>query len=79
MTECPVCDQEYADRTIIKTGTHWKDLYPGTLYDYLTRYRRQCTASIDVEKTTVDDEPRKLRQGETAIYFHDDSRKRATV
>lgn len=79
MKECPVCGQEYADRAIIKRGTHWKDLYPGTLYDYLTRYRRRCTAPIDVEKTNVDDEPRQLRQDEKAIYFHGDSRMQGVV
>lgn len=71
--ECPVCGQEYAQMHRVSIGTHWKDLYQGTAYDYLTRYRRRCSAQVDVEKEE------QVRSGEVALYFHGDKKKRARV
>lgn len=68
--ECPVCGMEFAKKAVIKRGLHWKDLYQGTAWDYLTRYRRRCGAKVDVE------EERQVGGDEIALYFHDDKRTR---
>lgn len=72
--ECPVCGQEYAKVVVIERGTHWKDLYQGTVFDYITRYRRRCTASINVE---ANEDRQQLSRDKKALYFHDDKKKQA--
>ena len=71
---CPVCGQEYALKTVFSSGTHWKDVYQGTAYDFFTRYRRRCTANTDVEN-----EDRVIGRDEVVLYFHGDKKMRAQI
>lgn len=71
-TLCPICSHEYATRVVLKQGLHWQDMYDGTAFDFLTRYRRRCTAPIDVE---AEDARQQLPRQETAVYFHGDTHK----
>jgi len=50
-----------------------EDLYPGSLFDFLTRYRRRCTAPMDVEP----EEPFMLPQNQKAVYFHGDTKQKS--
>lgn len=67
--ECPICGSEYVQSVRVSSGVHWKDLYQGTAYDYLTRYRRRCSSEVDVEAEE------KVKRGKIVLYFHGDKRK----
>lgn len=69
--QCPVCGQEYAKQVVIDRGTPWTDLYPGSLFDYLTRYRRRCSARVDEDGDLM------VREDKIVLYFHGDKRNRA--
>lgn len=62
--ECPQCGTPYEKRIIVEQGVRWRDLFPGTVFDFFTRYQRRCTAQYDVEDDTT------LSQQKRAIYFH---------
>lgn len=65
---CPVCSHEYAQKVVIERGTSWRDLYPGSAFNYVKRYRRRCTATEDVEADTA------VGRSKRVLYFHDDQR-----
>lgn len=71
ISECPVCGQEYAKQVVVERGTPWTDLYGGSLFDYLTRYRRRCSARVDEDGDPM------VRENKIVLYFHDDKRNRA--
>ncbi|GAA5049328.1 hypothetical protein ACFFQF_21055 [Haladaptatus pallidirubidus] len=62
--ECPLCGKSYDQQLVIGQGLRWEDLFPGTVFDFFTRYPRRCTARYDVEADTH------LPEQKRAIYFH---------
>ncbi|WP_231188048.1 hypothetical protein [Haladaptatus sp. DYF46] len=65
-TECPQCGTPYDKLTIVEEGVRWRDLFPGTVFDFFKSYQRRCTARIDVENDS------ELPERKRAIYFHSD-------
>ncbi|GAA5064515.1 hypothetical protein GCM10025751_54200 [Haladaptatus pallidirubidus] len=62
--ECPICGKSYDQRIVIKQGIRWEDLFPGTPFDFFTRYPRRCTAQYDVEDNI------QFSSNKRVIYFH---------
>ena len=62
--KCPVCGKSYDQQIVIEQGIRWKDFFPGTPFDFFTRYPRRCTTQHDVEDDT------QLPEHKRAIYFH---------
>lgn len=67
---CPVCGQEYAKKATIQRGIRWADFAHGSVFDHFSRFRRRCSASIDVEA-----EEQRLKRDEMVLYFHGDTSK----
>ena len=62
--ECPLCGKPYDQQIVIEQGVRWDDLFPGTVFDFFTRYPRCCTARYDVKDDT------QLPEQKRALYFH---------
>ncbi len=62
--ECLLCGKSYDQRIVIEQGVRWGDLFPGTVFDFFTRYPRRCTPQYDVEDDT------QLSEQKRAVYFH---------
>jgi hypothetical protein len=62
--ECPVCGASYDQRVVVERGDRWRDIFPGSPLDVMSRYPRRCAALYDEE------DERQLRDRERAVYFH---------
>lgn len=63
--ECPVCGEPYQNGCRLKRGTQWRDLYPGTCFDFFSKYDRTCHARFDAEREEA------LPPNEVFIYCHE--------
>jgi len=61
---CPVCGQEYDQRVVVERGDGWSDVFAGQPLSFFGKYRRRCSAQVDVER----DE--QLPGDRLAVYFH---------
>ena len=61
---CPVCTEPYDQRVVIARGDQWSDIYAGTPFSFVRKYRRRCATRKDVETGET------LTEGRQAVYFH---------